>query len=85
MSKHVVIISENPGVSWNYSAMYDVKDSESIKLRESVHKTLEKYVGTFRRDESVKGWRNGHELGIFTAENNKEYVVFGDYSVAEYK
>jgi len=84
-NKHVVIISENPDASWNYQAMFKAVDTFSINLRERTHKTLEKYEGTFKRDSSVKGWKNGQEIGIFTSTSNKKFVVFSDHSVAEYK
>lgn len=36
--------------------------------------------GKFTRDKSVKGSVNGHEIGIFTADDNTSYLIFKDHS-----
>lgn len=85
MNKHVVITSENLDADWNYSGMFKIDDIFNIELRERTYQTLERHIGTFSYDESVKGWKNGYEIGLFTSDNGKKFVVFSDYSVAEYK
>lgn len=57
----------------NGFAMYEADDFRLDKLNP-------KRVGTFKRVKSVKGLFNGHEIGIFTTDDNTEYLVFSDHS-----
>ena len=45
---------------------------------------LKKYTtviqGIFKKDKNIKGWFNGHEIGVFYSNNGKEYVIFTDHS-----
>lgn len=64
----------------NGIAMYEIGDFrlDNMSKREMTN-------GTFKRDKSIKGWQNGHEIGIFTAKNNKKYVVFKDFSAKQWE
>jgi hypothetical protein len=63
-----------------YQAMYEINDFRLAKMHPA-----DVHGGTFKRDKSVIGWQNGHEIGLFHADNDKKYVIFSDNTAKEWE
>lgn len=71
MKKEYVIAPYDTGV-----AMYEADDFRLKELDNVV-------TGKFVRTKEAKGLFNGHEIGLFYGDDNKQYIIFTDHSARE--